>query len=182
MKNSLEKQKNDKKIYFKRQLLLTFMFIFLLSVLTACQNEPILAYFADGTSAGSDNYTINVDFLEDNRFKDNYVDILLKSDIDNLTLDFKKEFDENLEITINQKEKWYSLTQLIVSAGSEEEFEKLIDKIDMTLVIKSEQDAKLKLKAVCGDKHENSQGETMLINLTNISDEFVVDLGKNIDK
>src|SRR5690554_354863 len=145
----MKKHFKNKKINCKMQKICLVMALLMLTALfSACRRDPILAYFADGTSAGSDNYTINVDFVDDTRYEDSYVDILLKSSIDDLKLKFKKEFDENLNMTIAKKEKWYSLTELIIASGSQEEYETIKEVVDLTLVMKSEQDAKLTLKAV----------------------------------
>ncbi len=171
--------------FFKKsnKLLLTLSLMLVLfgGILTACAQDPILAYFADGTSAGSDKYTVNVDYDEDSRFEGKYVDLLIKSDIDNLNFLFKREFDEDTELFLEEKDRWYSITNLLTSEKDEkEEFQAFKGKAVDTLVIKSEQDAFVTLKVVIGDLMENSQGEEILINQTDVSKTFKLDLGKNL--
>lgn len=155
---------------------------FVIFAFLGCSREPIVAFFKDGTSAGSDNYTINVSFVEDTKFEEKFIDILIKSNIDNLVMSFKREFDEDIQITISEKDEWNSLTYLINQANDEENQESYLafsEKRNMTLVIKSEQDAIITLKAVCGDEFENSLGEVILVNQVDISKLFSQDLGKN---
>lgn len=170
--------KNKKSLLF----VLVFVFVFSLGVLSACSSDPIVAYFTDGTSAGSDNYTVNVDYDEDSRFNGKYVDVLIKSDMEQLNFLFKREFDEDTELFLEEKDKWYSITKLLNSEKDQkEEFQAFKGKADDTLVIKSEQKAKVKLKVVAGDLKENSEGEEILINQTDVSKVFELDLGKNLD-
>ncbi|MGI5842055.1 MAG: hypothetical protein ACOX6H_02015 [Christensenellales bacterium] len=168
----------------KKKFILAFVLCFCFLTLFACAKEPIVAFFTDGTSAGSDNYTVNVDFADDKRFEKKFVDILLSSDTDNLQIVFKREFDEDTTLVLPEKDKWYSLTELLgkQNADNEEGFKPFNDKSDMTLVIQSDQDAFLKMKAVAGDVQENSQAQDILINQVDISKEFVLDLGKNLER
>lgn len=161
--------------------ILSFMIVMIMGMLSACSEDPILAYFTDGTSAGSDIYTINVDYDEDSRFESKYVDLLIKSDTDNLIILFKREFDEDTELVLEEKDRWYSITNLLThQKGVKEEFQAFKGKADDTLVIESEQDAFATLKVVIGDIKENSQNEEILINQTDVSKEYVIDLGKNL--
>lgn len=157
------------------------MIMFFVSILTSCAKDPILAYFTDGTSAGSDKYTVNVDYDEDSRFEDKYVDVLIRSNIENLTFLFKREFDEDVELFIAEKNHWHSITALLnEQKDQKEEFEKFKGKSDDTLVIKSEQNAVITLKVVVGDLKENSQGKKILINQKDVSKKFKLDLDKNL--
>lgn len=165
------------KKFFAYVFAFTVMFVF-----CGCARETLVAYIKDGTSAGSDNYTININFAEDSKFKDKSIDVLVKSNIENLTLTFKREFDEDTHLFLAQKDSWYSLTQLINVATPEDEKEDYMpfsEKSNMTLVIKSEQDAVLTMRVVCGDEIENSEEEKILVNKVNVSKEFNLDLGRN---
>lgn len=156
--------------------------LFLIFIFSACARETIVAFIKDGTSAGSDNYTINVSFVEDSEFDEKFIDVLVKSDTDDLTMTFKREFDEDIILYIENKDEWYSLTNLINNANSNEAPENYMafsEKNNMTLVMKSEQDAVIKLKVVCGDEMENTQEEHLLVNQVDVSNEFSLDLGKN---
>lgn len=165
----------------KKFFVAVFAFVLILT-LSGCARETIVAFIKDGTSAGSDNYTININFVEDSEFDEKSIDILVKSDTDNLTIDFKREFDENTELFLSNKEQWYSLTNLINVANPsdrQEDFMPFSLKSNMTLVMKSEQDAVISIKVVCGDEIENSQEQIILVNQVDVSREFNLDLGKN---
>lgn len=158
------------------------VFVFaLIFVLCGCARETIVAFVRDGTSAGSDNYTININFVEDSEFEEKSIDVLIKSNTDNLSLTFKREFDEDTELFIENKDEWYSLTNLIntYSSSIQEDYMPYIERSNMTLVIKSSQEAILKIKVVCGDETTNSQEQIILVNQVDVSKEFSLDLGKN---
>lgn len=164
-----------------KRVFATFVCFVLLAVLSGCARETIVAFIKDGTSAGSDNYTININFVEDSEFDEKSIDVLVKSNMENLNLTFKREFDEDTQLFIENKDEWYSLTGLINTANGtmEEDFMPYSEKSNMTLVMKSEQDAVITLKVVCGDEIENSQGQIILVNQTAVSKDFSLDLQKN---
>ena len=165
----------------KRFFISVFAFV-LTFVLFGCARETIVAFIKDGTSAGSDNYTININFVEDSEFDEKSIDVLIKSNIDNLTITFKQEFDQDTELFISTKDEWYSLTNLINTASGENDQENYMpysEKSNMTLVMKSEQDAVVNLKVVCGNEILNSQEQVILVNQVDVSKEFVLDLNKN---
>lgn len=158
-----------------------FAFVLIL-ILCGCARETIVAFVKDGTSAGSDNYTVNVNFTEDSKFEEKSIDVLIKSNIDNLTLTFKREFDQDTELFLTNKDLWYSLTNLINVASivdNQEDYMPYSEKSNMTLVMKSDQDAVITLKVVCGDEITNSQEQIILVNKVDVSKEFTLDLGKN---
>ena len=165
-----------------RKFVAIFVSCLLIFVVAGCSRQPIVAFFMDGTSAGSDIYTINVSFAEDEKFEDKHIDLLIKSDTDNLVMTFKREFDQDIQITIEKKEEWNSLTYLINSANppeNQESYMPFSERSNMTLVIESEQDAIITFKAVIGDEYQNSQGYTILVNQVDISKLYSQDLGKN---
>lgn len=169
----------------KKYVLPFLLFIFCISfALSGCSGHVLAAFIKEGTSAGSDIYTVNVTFAEDKEYDNKMVDILFMSSIDNLSIVFKREFDQDTNLLIKEKDRWYSLTLLLNQQGNgkNEKYMPFAQKHNITMLIESEQDAHLTIKVVCGDEYENSQGEIILINQMDISKPFKLVLGKNLDK
>lgn len=159
----------------------TFLFVllcFMLLTLISCARQPIVAFLIEGTSAGSDLYTVNLSFVEDELFKDKYVDILIKSSVDNLSITFKKEFEEDCDLFVENKDDWQSLTNLINISNSnqDEKFMPYNEKENETLFFESNTEATLTIKVVAGDKMTNSEDVEILVNQVDISRKFNLDI------
>ena len=168
----------------KKFFLLSLVVVCFACTLFGCARHALVAYIREGTSAGSDIYTVNVSFAEDQMYENKKIDMLLRSSIDNLTITFKREFDEDTNLLIQKKEQWYSLTLLLNQQGNDrnEEYMPYNEKHNITMMFESEQNAMLTIKSVCGDEYENSSGDIILINQVDISKPFELDLGKNMQQ
>lgn len=166
----------------KKFLLFGLVVVCFAYTLFGCARHALVAYIREGTSAGSDIYTVNVSFAEDKMYENKKIDMLVRSSIDNLTITFKREFDEDTDLLIEKKDQWYSLTLLLNQQGNDrnEEYMPFNEKHNITMMIESEQDAMIHIKGVCGDEYKNSQGTIILINQVDISKPFELDLGKNM--
>lgn len=174
--NPLVKEVNMKKrsIIFS----LTFMFCALI-FLTACENSTQLncATINEITSAGSENYAVRISFQEDKRIKDKGVDVQIKfSEIGNVK--FWEEYGEKLDFNIEEKDRWYSLTSLIVQAKDRANSEKFVvfsEAQTKTYLFSSEKAVNITMRVIVGDIKQNSlkMGE-ILVGSEPISSEYTL--------
>ena len=122
------------------------------------------------TSAGSMDATFFVSFMEEKDYKNLGVDIWIKSDLDNCSLQIKKELESFVTISLPQKNTYYSLGKLMASAKNENfEYKIYKDAVSKAYIINSEQEYNLTIKAVVG---EISTYKTMLLSAFDVSKEF----------
>lgn len=137
---------------------------------------PVNVVFKNATLYGSDKYTITAVYSEDKRIRGYHTDILVSSNIDNLQLTICKELEQPYNIILNQKDVWYSLTNLINSQNNEKlEFTTFARAETTTYIIQSEQAANLKFKAIGGDLCDHlKEGYSELVNIFPASKIFKV--------
>lgn len=148
---------------------------------SACEKatEIRAAAISEITAAGSDNFGIKITFSEDKRIETKGVDIQVMSDkaIDNVTI-WHENQKEKMSIAFAEKDKWYSLTTLLVKAQNKpntEKFEKFGEALTKTYLFNSEEKFKLKFRVVVGDPQPNvhESGE-VLTGTFEISNEFTL--------
>ena len=153
-----------------------FSVFLLMLILVGCGRTPLAVTFQNATMAGSDSNTIKVLFSKEKFYDDKVYDIWIKSNKDNSNLILHYENQENLEINLEKKDFWYSLTNLkyeyLNKAGSED-FISFENALNLTLIIESENECELTLKSVIGDKIQNADKTGFLIsNTEDISKEY----------
>ena len=150
--------------------IIIFISLILCLVLNGCKSEdpPINVSFKNQTIMGGKTHTLTVVYAEDKRIRDKYTDILVKSDQENLTLNFAKELDSSKTINIENSGQWYSLTKLYDPSFSLTTFAKAQT---TTYVFTSNKEAKLKFKVIGGDLNESENFQT-LTNIFTVSKEF----------
>lgn len=160
-----------------RKVLLAFACFIVAFALVGCENSTNLrcATIREITAAGSDNYGVAIAFQEDKRLEESAVDVQIKANkICELT--FWEEGNEKIIINLGEKDTWYSMTSLIVTANGQPETEKFMrfkDAITKTYLYKSANPVELTLRVVAGDIEENvSKKGEVLVGSEDISDEF----------
>ncbi len=157
----------------------TFVLICCSIVFVGCQENSILqcASFSEVTSSGSDDYAVRVNFYNDKRIEDKYVDIQIKSNkVADVT--FWEDNGEKLVISFDDYDEWRSLTSLVYFAKvqeGEEKFEKFKDAPAKTFMFNFDGDIELTFRAVVGETEENSEqtGE-ILVGSQPISKQFTL--------
>ncbi len=162
MSNLLRKHKN-KLFIFLIVFLLSFSAIFLLS----CENSTQLqcATISEITSAGSENYAVRINFLNDSRVEEKYVDVQIKCD-KTCQLIFWEENQDKITLNIDDYDEWFSLTSLICEAKGQtgqESFEKFKDATGKTYLFNYDGNLEITLRVVVGDVEDNSAGTGQIL-------------------
>lgn len=124
------------------------------------------------------NYSIKVVLGDDERMSEKYVDLQIRSNKDNLILDFSQEGEKGNLLTIEEKDSWYNLTYLI-SQNSEksEKYQKYDDFGAKIFNFSTNFDAKLTFRVVVGDVVTNEKtSEEIFILSEDVSKEVCVDV------
>lgn len=160
--------------------LLVMTIIFSVVCSYGCERRIIAATFKESTTSGSSNNTFSIIFQDDKRFDKKYYDILLKPSRDDITINIKEEYKEDMRLSLGDKDKWQSLTTLIVNENKlpdTEDFMKFKDAVDKTFIITTSKSANLTFKIVVGDKFKNSlETGYLLANQEDISKDFKLKL------
>ena len=83
-----------------------------------CDTQGLMcAHISDATQGLSTNYAVKVVLDDDSRVEDKYVDLQIKSSVENLKILFGKEGDEKQELTFETADEWYNLTILQANAN-----------------------------------------------------------------
>ena len=168
-----------KRLNYGRYIIL-FIFILLASfIMSGCETSTELscASISEITAVGSENYGVKVNFYNDSRLKDKYVDVQIKFDkICDIT--FWEENQEKVIFEIDDYDEWYSLTNLIaISKNKEgkETFEKFSEATGRTYLFNYDGEIEITFRVVVGDIEENSQGSgQILVGSEPISKQFTL--------
>lgn len=133
---------------------------------------PINVTFKEGTAPGSSNYVITTIFLEDKRIHDKLTDIFILADSDETSLSIGKELGNKSQIFLSEKNKWYSLSDLM-RQKSTPDFSTFAKAQTTTYIINAKEPVKLKFKAVGGTLNQDNSA---LTNLFKVSEIFELDI------
>ncbi len=162
----------------KRNIFFAFILIFVF-ILGACNidGNAISVTFSNLTSKGSKDYTVAVGYQQENSYENKGTDIFVKSDVENTTLTIRKELEDELTIKLTEKDNFYSLTKLLsVSGGVDLKYNHYDKMVSFNVLIKSDKNCNLTLKAVVGNLSEN---EMVLLDEFDVSKEFNIFVEKN---
>ena len=163
---------------------------FLLIILSVCfllvgcdsKTEVRSAHITEATGALSTVYAIKVTLDTDERMKEKFVDLQIRSGEENQTLIFGEENGDVMQLNIPKADYWYNLTYLIDSAngvsteGGYLSYENFGNRM---YIFTSESDVELTFRVVAGQVKTNSEtGEQILVLSEEISDEYVVKVKK----
>ncbi len=163
MIKSIKLGKNSKILILLLSIILISSSFFMFS----CENSTQLrcATISEITSAGSENYGVRINFLNDSRLKEKYVDLQIKCN-KICDLVFWEENQEKITLKIDDFDEWYSLTNLIVQAKGEEDtetFEKFSEITSKTYLFNYSKSVDITLRVVAGDVEENSAGSGQIL-------------------
>ena len=149
-------------------------------VLFGCQSSKqnaLSVKMVEITSAGSTDATIKIDYEQEEDYKNKFTDILVKSDCENQKLKLALELDVYCCIKIEEKDKYYSLSQLIANAKIiKTEYEKYGDFVSKTYIFSAKNDVNLNFVVIVGDFDEETNS---LTNTLFVSKELALEVKKN---
>ena len=153
--------KNIKKTI--KLLAINLFGIFMCLMISGCQvssRQPLTVTFIDVSGAMSTDHTISIKFSEEKDYQNYYVDILVKSDTDDVELTIYQEFakdDEKVKLNLNKQIGYISLDEYKLFNLENEQTDSMVgyaDVLSTTLVINSNKDATLTFLAIIGEKKD----------------------------
>lgn len=153
-------------------------------VLCACSNETQLrvAHIVDRTSARSTDYAIEVVLDDDDRVKEKYVDLQIKSKDAGQTLYFGEENKEKMPLLIEKKDYWYNLTYLLDKAKGLHEggYQNYEDYGGKAYTFFTDDDAEISFRVVAGNRKMNGEtNEEILVLSEDISKTLTIKTKKH---
>lgn len=154
--------------------------------LCACQKPtriPLSVTFVDISGAMSTDHTISIKFSEEKDFEKKYVDILVKSNTDNVELTIFQEFSQDsnkVTLSLNKSTGYVSLDEYKLFNLKNEQTDSMVgygDALATTLVINSNKDATLTFLAIIGDKQDGKFKKT-----GEVSKEYTLNVKKKTTK
>lgn len=112
------------------------------------------------TSAGSSNYGVCISFNSDSRIEELGVDVQLRFEKKGDVV-FWEDNGQKFTFSIQEADRWYSLTNLIAIASSSEgaeEFVKAKEAVSHNYLFSSQQNNTISIRVVGGDITSNSAG------------------------
>ena len=86
----------------------------MLIFLSGCDGEEVrCAHLNNKTQGQSTNYAISFSLDKDDRMKEKYVDLQIKSSCEGQVISFGREMEEKTSLYLEDKDVWYNLTVLI---------------------------------------------------------------------
>ena len=135
-----------------------------------CDTQGLMcAHISDATQGLSTNYAVKVVLDDDSRVEDKYVDLQIKSSVENLKILLGKEGDEKHELAFETADEWYNLTILQANANGmsgKETYEKYSEKGNLTYLFTTEENATLTFRVVVGSSVENDDKTGFILTST----------------
>ena len=170
---------NKKNI--KKNVFLLIISLFLFSACEVVDRKPLTVTFIDVSGAMSADHTITIRFSEEKDYNDYYVDILVKSDTDDVELTLFQEFakdDEKIKLSLSKDDDYISLDEYKLFNLEKEQTDSMVgygDVLTTTLVINSNKEAVLTFLGVIGQKNENE-----FIKVAEVSKEYTLTVKKKV--
>ena len=143
--------------------------LFSVFVFSACENSirtPLTVTFIDVSGAMSTDHTINIKFSEEKDYEKKYIDILVKSDTDDVELTLFQEFasdDKKVKLKLNKETGYVSLDEYKLFNMEKEQTDSMVgygEALSTNLVVNSNKDATLTFLAIIGDKQNGEFKKT----------------------
>lgn len=160
---------------------LCFCFVFLA---VGCESDTAVraGHISEITGAMSTDYAIKVLLDKDDRVKEKFVDLQIKSSEEEQFLSFGEENGERFVVCLPRKDYWYNLTYLISQTNGtsgQEKYKSYENFGDRVYIFNSQNDVKLVFRVVAGETKINDETkEEILVLGEPISDEVKVDVKK----
>lgn len=171
-----------------RKLFLAMLCFSLCIALLGCESETqiMAGHISDITGALSTDYAVKVTLDDDDRLKEKFVDLQIRSSKDEQALTLGEEGKDSVVITIPKKDFWYNLTYLINKTNGVKTPAKFSPYEDFGAKVfrfSADNDVDLTLRVVAGQTKTNEQTKEEILALSEkISDEVKISLKKHEDK
>jgi len=165
---------------------LVIIFVFCFSFCVGCQNDtrtPLTVTFIDISGAMSTDHTIKISFAEEIDYEDYYIDILVKTNDQDVELTLFQEFasdEDKIKISLNKADGYISLDEYKLFNMEEEQTDSMVgygDALATILVVNSNKDATLTFIAVIGEKDNGNFKK-----IGEASQEYTLEVLKHTDK
>lgn len=159
---------------------LSFVFCFL--ALTGCANDNAISVSMVNTTKGDNTqYNVAVNIVQEKDYEDYYTDLMIKTNTVPITVSIAKEMGEFVDVEINSEDEFKSLTALVCASKGKvgsEKYTNYKDAVSVNLIIKSNKDAVITLRAVVGTKQDNAYGGELLTDKISVSKDFQLEVKK----
>ena len=152
-------KKRNNLIRFFAVILVCVLSVFLISCEKATRT-PLTVTFIDVSGAMSADHTISIKFSEEKQYEDYYIDILVKTDTDDVTLTLFQEFsqdEDKVNIHLNKEDGYISLDEFKIFNLEKEQTDSMVgyaDVLSTTLVVNSNKESTLTFLAIIGEKKD----------------------------
>ena len=153
--------------------------------LVGCENETKLrvAHISDNTAARDTNYSIKVVLDDDDRVKEKYVDLQLKSSEEGQRILFCEDRKDQTYLFLERNDYWYNLTYLLNQANgvnANGQYLAYKDYGGKAYNFSVPNDVKLTFRVVAGNIQEDEKsGEKILVLSEDISQEVEINAKKS---
>jgi len=153
-------------------------------LLVGCDSQTKIrsAHISEATGALSTVYAIKVVLDTDERMREKFVDLQIRSSEENQSLIFGEENADVMQLEIPKADYWYNLTYLIDNTNgvsAEGGYFAYEDFGNRMYIFTSENDVELTFRIVAGQiKTNNETGEQILVLSEEISDELEIKVKK----
>lgn len=147
----------------KKIPILTIMLVGFCITFCACSSQtriPLTVTFVDVSGALSADHTISIKFSDEKDFEEKYIDILIKSDTDDVELTLFQEFasdEDKVTISLSKSTGYVSLDEYKLFNLEKEQTDSMVgygDALATTIVVNSNKDASLTFLAIIGEKQD----------------------------
>ena len=170
----------------KKKCFMVLCVLFCCALLFGCEKETLLrvAHISDNTAARSTNHSIKVILDDDDRVKEKYVDLQIKSDKSGQSVLIGEDRNDQTTIVLDQADFWYNLTYLLDKANGIDvkvEYLSYTDYGDKIFNFNVPNDVKLTFRVVAGAvKKDEDTGDDILVLSEDISDEVRINAKKSL--
>ena len=169
----------------KKKIFMVLCVLFCCVLLFGCEKETMLrvAHISDNTAARSANHSIKVVLDDDERVKEKYVDLQIKSDKEGQRVLIGKDREDQTTVVLDRADFWYNLTYLLDKANGIDvkvEYLQYTEYGDRVYNFNVPNDVKLTFRVVAGDiKEDKDNGDEILVLSEDISDEVSINAKKS---
>lgn len=169
----------------KKKIFMVLCVLFCCLLLVGCEKETMLrvAHISDNTAAKSANHSIKVVLEDDERVKEKFVDLQIKSDKEGQRVLIGKDREDQTTVVLDRADFWYNLTYLLDKANGIDvkvEYLQYTEYGDRVYNFNVPNDVKLTFRVVAGNtKKDQESGDEILVLSEDISDEVIINAKKS---
>lgn len=169
----------------KKKIVMVLCVLFCCLLLVGCEKETMLrvAHISDNTAAKSANHSIKVVLEDDERVKEKFVDLQIKSGKPGQKLLIGEDRHDKTNVVLEKADFWYNLTYLLDKANGIDvkvEYSPYKEYGDKVFNFNVPNDVKLTFRVVAGNtKKDQESGDEILVLSEDISDEVIINAKKS---